>query len=583
MFSGNHQLKVNMLTGKFFSFRSGVFALGVFGLSLHCYAATYYIDYLNGDDSNTGSSTALPWKHCPSDSVATGLAATALNSGDTIKFKGGVSYVYTSTNTTGFNLVSSGVTYDGNSDGSWGTGKAILTDNNSNPGHNAFVMNMALSNIGIRSFKMTQLGGSATLPPDTGSPIAPNAASGVYMSVSAQSILIADCDFSMIGYWFNQKPMNANSIGGTGVGASSANGGVFGGITVTNCTFARVAIGCDFAAGPTLTNITVANCTFSDSMVWCVDIAVRMPGTYTDGIAVHDCTFYDFYQYNQNYWTGYGGWPHVDGIFFRADYGGAVYGTNNNFYNNLFYSTQPQGGGTACIYVTEGENVNIYNNIFIHSGMQNGNISIGNGPLGVGSSSQTVNILNNTFYDNYTFDVNVGVNDATRPVQKLTVLNNIFYDDMINSGNNFVASYSAGNGMQAWMQTNWYVDNNLYRSLNVSQTYIYLIWGSGFGTDLTGARTIGWETNGFRADPLFANISYGLGVSCKFNNLHLQLGSPAALAGTNLTAQFSWLPGFTKDRAGAQRPATGKWDIGAYQLSIKPSPAAPLLLPIRPL
>src|SRR5260370_10585549 len=120
----------------------------------------------------------------------------------------------------------------------------------------------------------------------------------------------------MVGYWFNEKPMNASSIAGVGVAANSSNGGVFGNITVTNCSFSRMQVGCDFVAGPTLTNITVASCTFKDSINWCVDIAVRSAGTYTDGMSVHGCTFYDYYKFNANYWTGYGGCPHLDRNFF---------------------------------------------------------------------------------------------------------------------------------------------------------------------------------------------------------------------------------------------------------------------------
>jgi parallel beta-helix repeat protein len=53
----------------------------------------YYIDFENGDDANEGTSPESPWKHCPGDSNAVGVAAAAsLSPGDTVLFRGGVIY-----------------------------------------------------------------------------------------------------------------------------------------------------------------------------------------------------------------------------------------------------------------------------------------------------------------------------------------------------------------------------------------------------------------------------------------------------------------------------------------------------------
>lgn len=89
-------------------------------------AATYYVDFDAGADSNAGTSTGAPWKHCPGDSNATGTAAAAtLAGGDTVIFKGGVVYRGSVT----FSWSGSGtseITYDGNQAGTWGTGRAIM-------------------------------------------------------------------------------------------------------------------------------------------------------------------------------------------------------------------------------------------------------------------------------------------------------------------------------------------------------------------------------------------------------------------------------------------------------------------------
>lgn len=542
-----------------------------FALTAH--AATYYVDYAAGSDSNAGTSTGAAWKHCPGDPAAAGNPLSQkLQPGDTILFKGGVRYVFTSANSTGIQLNSSGtvgnlVTYDGNSAGAWGTGKAILTDNNSNPGHNAFYASGTVSNIVIRNFVITQLGGSATLPPDTGAAIAPNTGRGVCLYGGAQNVSVSDCDMSMLGYWFNQKPMDANSIDGAGVVCFPDASQTYGNITVTNCNFRRIRVGCAFSSGSYLTNIVVANCSFSDSIVWCIDLSVRKTGTFTDGVQIHDCQFFDYYQFNADYWTGYGDWPHTDGIFFRVDYGGAIYGTNNNFYNNKFYFTKSPGGGTAQIYVTEGPSCNIYNNLFIGSGLANGTICLNDGPLD-GSNNQLVRILNNTFYDSYNFDVTINNRNAlTRPIGKVWMANNVFYDAMTGSGNNFVGVFETGSIPWTWAVTNWSIDNNLYRSQNWTGHYVYSSksWGEG---NITNMQAYGWEKNGKAADPLFQNISYGLAsVSSALNDFRVQTNSPAVGAGTNLTALAAVLPGLDKDIAGNPRPTVGGWSIGAYEAS----------------
>ncbi|MDD5673683.1 MAG: hypothetical protein PHC61_05955, partial [Chitinivibrionales bacterium] len=56
-------------------------------------ASTYFVDFSNGLNTNTGISTSAALKNCPGDTAATGVpAATALTGGDTVLFKGGVVY-----------------------------------------------------------------------------------------------------------------------------------------------------------------------------------------------------------------------------------------------------------------------------------------------------------------------------------------------------------------------------------------------------------------------------------------------------------------------------------------------------------
>jgi hypothetical protein len=55
-------------------------------------AATYYIDYVSGSDSNNGTSTSTPWKYAPGLHGWTGSAT--LSNGDKVILKGGVTWSY---------------------------------------------------------------------------------------------------------------------------------------------------------------------------------------------------------------------------------------------------------------------------------------------------------------------------------------------------------------------------------------------------------------------------------------------------------------------------------------------------------
>jgi hypothetical protein len=189
-----------------------------------------------------------------------------------------------------------------------------------------------------------------------------------------------------------------------------------------------------------------------------------------------------------------------------------------------------------------------------------------------------VNIFNNSFLDSYTLNVYATTDSSNRPVQTLNVVNNIFYDTVKGSGANWLFSLYAG--ADANQYTNWFVDYNVYKSFNNS-----LPAGAGGGSyngspwTLTQCQTyMGWDYHSIIADPSFKNIT----ASTPLQNLQLAAGSPALGAGTNLT---SWLTRFgipAVDLNGNARPASGSWDMGAYQFtSNKTPPAAPQLLPVK--
>ncbi|MBN1185830.1 MAG: right-handed parallel beta-helix repeat-containing protein [Bacteroidales bacterium] len=70
-----------------------LFVIALISFSFNSFGINYYIDYVNGNDSNDGLSTSTAWKHCPGDDQATVNAASAdLQPGDNIYFKGEVTY-----------------------------------------------------------------------------------------------------------------------------------------------------------------------------------------------------------------------------------------------------------------------------------------------------------------------------------------------------------------------------------------------------------------------------------------------------------------------------------------------------------
>ncbi len=96
------------------------------GLTYPLIAATYHIDFAGGNNQADGLSPQTAWKHSPGDKNATdNPKAVTLVGGDTVLFKGGVTYFGE------IELLVSGtkdnpIILDGNSAGTFGEGRAIL-------------------------------------------------------------------------------------------------------------------------------------------------------------------------------------------------------------------------------------------------------------------------------------------------------------------------------------------------------------------------------------------------------------------------------------------------------------------------
>ena len=105
-----------------------VFAVLAVGLVMvgHVSATVYYVDFDGGSDAAKGTSPATAFKHCPGDRGAKDTAAAAvLVAGDTVVFKGGVSY-RGMIDVRWAGSEGKPITYDGNTKGAFGKGRALF-------------------------------------------------------------------------------------------------------------------------------------------------------------------------------------------------------------------------------------------------------------------------------------------------------------------------------------------------------------------------------------------------------------------------------------------------------------------------
>jgi hypothetical protein len=273
-------------------------------------AATYFVDYSGGSNANAGTSSSSPWKHCPGDPAANGVPASrALAAGDTVIFKGGVTYVFTGA--TGIALNWSGaagspITYDGNSAGAWGSGRARFSDNHGANGITAFTAATLRRHLSFKNLELGPIGGSATLPPDPGQALAPRFGGGIAFLGGAEGVLIDRCVFRQLGFWFNQRPMGAGSIAGTGILLSTATN-----VTISNCDFSQMAIGCEVKSTTGLQGVQIKSCSFGDSMVWPVNLPAGVGSLLGNLISLVSCTFSTDGKLDAG-WSGYAHSPRVD-------------------------------------------------------------------------------------------------------------------------------------------------------------------------------------------------------------------------------------------------------------------------------
>jgi hypothetical protein len=481
------------------------------------HAATYYIDFASGADTNAGTSKSAPWKHAPGMTGCTSICSSqAINAGDSIILKGGVTWDSTVFNWT----ISKG--------GSVG-----------NPVY--YGVDQTWFSGGVWTQPILDGGGSL------------GASNRTYVPITGSYITIDNLKVQNIGqaYYFKDDKLFvvANKEG----------------IRITNCTIApnvRVAIW----AYSTTPGVTYSDFTFDhndiSSVSWGIAVATTAVGAVMANVNIYNNTIHDFT-------TQMCGGVHGDGII---TYNGAV-GTGTvtpiNIYNNVWYGdfhvdgTKPSCvdndtppsvkcitgpplnpcGMNAWIFMQDEENatINIYNNVASYTnarGWLDGAPTQMNALLtlmGDTGYSNNYYVYNNSFWADVWVDHGLYLANTSSFIFK----NNIIVGTdhvLMPTDNTSCLAFTADADYNAYY--NW-----------VSSLAAMPAACGGFQTWTQYHLTNGKEPHSMNANPLFVSST----------NLNLQSGSPAINAATNLYSVF------TADAAGNPRPASGAWDMGAYE------------------
>ena len=475
----------------------------LFTFTSYAYAAKYYVDYSNGSDANNGLSINSPFKHCPGDDNAIDITgSTNLSAGDTVIFKGGVQY------NGRIDLDWSGsegsvITYDGNTDGTWGTGKAIIDGQDTR--NWGFYFGSARSYITIDNFEVRNIAHSDSA----------NAHAGIgkgSSSVASNYITVQNCYVHEVGEWNND---GVDKHTGCGIKIFYGNNCLIDSNEITKTGFQGVQL---YGA----VDCTVSNNTIHGYIIWGIDLA----GEYRTptGNTLFGNTIYDQWQYDcksstpgdgeDGYWTGdCASNPHTDGIFVRAGSGVNPEGTvieKNLFYNNKDFESHYDG--TALIYLSGATNTIIRNNILINPHHLT--------PIRIEATGSGTEIYNNTIYSLRSISYGIGINESGAVLK-----------------NNIIAS----GGFAYWVDSSS-VENNTTSDYNYFVGTSCLISRVGYGCAYSSLDV--WDSTGHDmhsySDATIASVKFkktsGYPLNCATMDLSLQTDSPAV----EISAGANW-------------------------------------------
>ncbi len=505
-------------------------------------AATYFVDFAAGSNSNNGTSENSSWKHCPGDPDATaGPANVALSPGDRIKFKGGIVY-FGSVIISRSGSSDAPILYDGNHTGEWGTGRAVMDLQHVAGTLITGIRNV--SNIVVRGFELRNAGGYADDDPilmttcaDAEITDTPVGVGVSFVDGGNRGIRLENLYLHRLGNWRNTEPFSGvNSVTGVGITIQDCDG-----VVIKNCELTKMRIGFSIKASKQINGIDIDGCDLHDYIVWGFDIAPRAADAKLSNISIRNTKIHDYHQHDSGNWLGCGEKPHTDGIFLRSA-GLTSTWTNIVIQGCEFYADYPENsaGGTASIYVSQGPSVTIFNNTFRSDAHTR---SIGVGHSNPSGMEQVVRIYNNSFFNSATPIVLAGETNTAK--RKVYIQNNIF--SRSGQANAIMVNHDSG-VLPAVL------DRNVYWDPGNPVTVKYVLYSGGYKR-FSDVRALGYEANGFFVDPGFAFTNASLPSG---NDLRLITSGGAVARGANLSGFFS------TDKDGQPRAATGNWDIGAY-------------------
>ena len=294
-----------------------------------------------------------------------------------------------------------------------------------------------------------------------------------------------------------------------------------------------------------MVNANGNNLTLSNSDLYNFDHGIAFgPGSNVGGLTVVGNHFHDM----ANWDTGSADAYHHDYIHIWAT---GVTFTGGNIYNNTFDGDSGTCCTTAHIFLEDRvTNLHVFNNVFITPPGRTINIlwPEGNSPRG----------LNNAFYNNYIDAGSAGGDSGmfSRNQDGLIVINNYW-----RQGATMISLQSSAPAS---------INNNMYEQPGS--------WGYGSTDTGSFATWKGLLPAGSGQD---SASQFDTAASTNMDGTgHPQAGSAAIGAAQNLSALCAKNGGslpdaLCADAAGASRPASGAWDIGAYQLGSSASAPTP--------
>jgi hypothetical protein len=490
-----------------------------FGLGVcDAFPSSYYVDFAGGSDSNSGTSQAAPWAHCPGDPEADGNPADViLSPGDKVYFKGGVQYNgEVDVNWSG----SSGntITYDGNSADDWGIGRAIIDAQAARS--YCFNFPSVRNYVIINNFELRNAPAAGASDRRRRRNYAPGM---IYAPNASSHVEVANCAIHDTG---NPAP---SVTSGMGIWTSGSYWKIHDNL-MYDCYDTAVCLINGASYNRVYNNI------FHDKIRWGVVVKSDKGATVQTDNSIHDNYFHDIY-----YYDGLG--PHTDWVFLSLTTKGRI--SNTRVYNNLFANSKTftDYGGTAVVYVeNSGENGSggAINNTLVYN-----NVVVNQHEYFAADVHATGGDITNTCFYNNSFYTSRGcallyADTFGTPcrIDGLTLTNNVWAKS---SG---IIMRLNGNLSNISIDYNSYCSSRPAPFKLKNTHYSWADW-----------RDLGYDANsmGPQSDPGYVN------AGGKAGSLSLGASSPVIGAGANLSSVFK------TDKDNRPRPQSGTWCMGAYE------------------